>query len=150
MSSNIYCCLSLRERTEEPYFRGAKGDTRGFTLVEMLVAMAVTLLMMVALARGFGFIGDTVRESRVRVELSNSLRDITSRLRDELGRCTVSLLPAVYDDQQGGYFMYYEGPLTDATSSLFRATTSAEPGSGARPGSRPSSPGSMRARDMWP
>ena len=91
----------------------------GFTLVEMLVAMALTLLMMAALARGFAFVGERVRDSRSNVELSSKLRDVTTRLKDELERCTVTLQPNDGRVDQAGYFMYYEGPLTDATSSLF-------------------------------
>ena len=92
-----------------------------FTLVEMLVAMAVTLLMMAALARAFGFVGSKVKDSRGDVGLSNQLRDVTALLTDELSRCTASLEPSRDGKEPLGYFLYYEGPLTDATSSLFRA-----------------------------
>lgn len=96
-----------------------------FTLVEVLIAMAVSLLLMAALAKGFAFIGETVRDSRVQVTLSNEARDIGTRLRDELARCTVSLSPALQSPDQAGYFLYAEGPLTDATSSLFRLSLDA-------------------------
>lgn len=96
-----------------------------FTLVEVLIAMAVSLLLMAALAKSFAFIGETVRDSRVQVTLSNEARDIGTRLRDELARCTVSLSPALHSPDQAGYFLYSEGPLTDATSSLFRLTLDA-------------------------
>lgn len=90
-----------------------------FTLIEMLIAMAVTLLLMAALGRGFAFIGETIRDSRTQVELTNELRDITNRLQTELASCTVPLEPGVTSTDPSGYFMYYEGPITDATSSLF-------------------------------
>lgn len=90
-----------------------------FTLIEMMIAMAVTLLLMAALGRGFAFIGETVRDSRAQVELTNELRDITNRLQTDLGSCTVPLEPCVSTNDPSGYFMYYEGPVTDATSSLF-------------------------------
>ncbi len=93
----------------------------GFTLVEMLVAMAITLLMMAALARSFGFVGRKVQESRADTELASKLRDITTRLSDELSQCTVNLTPNGGEEDQLGYFVYYEGPMTNATSSLFRA-----------------------------
>ena len=97
------------------------GLPRGaFTLVEMLVAMAVTLLMMAALARAFSFVGARIRDSRADVEMSDELRDITTRLEDELSRCTVNLQPNTGGEDQPGYFLYYEGPVTDVTSSLFR------------------------------
>jgi len=93
----------------------------GFTLVEMLVAMAVTLLMMAALGRSFGFVGEKVRDSRGDVEMSGRLVDINARLADELRRCTVPLRPALGTDEPNGYFLYSEGPVTDVTSSLFSA-----------------------------
>ena len=98
-----------------------RSPSKAFTLVEMLVAMAVTLLMMAALARAFGFIGEQVRDSRATLQLSSDLRDITTRLTDELERCTVSLQPNTGGPDQPGYFLYYEGPVTDTTSSTFRA-----------------------------
>ena len=103
------CAPNRRERT-------------AFTLVEMLVAMAVTLLMMAALARAFGFIGEQVRDSRSALQMSSEIRDVTTRLENELKRCTVRLEPNLGDPDQPGYFLYHEGPLTDVTSSIFRAT----------------------------
>jgi prepilin-type N-terminal cleavage/methylation domain-containing protein len=96
-----------------------RGDSRGFTLVEMLVAMAVTLLLMAALGKGFAYIGESIRDSRVQVELTNDLRDVTNRLQEDLTRCTVPLQPSRDEHEPDGYFLYYEGPVTDATSSLF-------------------------------
>jgi len=97
----------------------------GFTLVEMLVAMTVTLLMMAALARAFAFVGTQIQESRADTLLATSLRDITTKLQDDLGQCTVELKPNTgLEEDQNGYFLYYEGPVTDATSSLFRADNS--------------------------
>ncbi len=102
---------------------------RAFTLVEMLIAMALTLLMMAAIARSFAFVGERIRESRADLEMSSELLDVTTRLQDELNRCTVSLDPLSTREGQAGYFEYYEGPLTDATSSIFRVTgTDAAPG----------------------
>ncbi len=94
-------------------------ERHAFTLIEMMVAMAVTLLLMIALGRGFGFIGETIRDSRTQVELTNELRDITNRLQADLASCTVTLQPTLSDNDPAGYFLYYEGPITDATSSLF-------------------------------
>jgi len=91
----------------------------GFTLVEMMIAMTVTLILSAALATGFAYVGQSIKDGRGEVQLSNQLRDITDRLRDELRACTVSLDPDRETPEQLGYFLYYEGPLTDATSSLF-------------------------------
>ena len=97
-----------------------KSINSAFTLVEMLVAMAITLLMMAALARSFGFVGEKVRDSRADVEMSGRLVDINARLSNEIGNCTVSLTPTMNGKEPEGYATFTEGPLTDATSSLFR------------------------------
>ena len=58
-------------------------------------------------------------------QLTSELRDVTTRLHSDLKQCTVRI-SATGDlaSDQNGYFLYYEGPLTDATSSLFRIDTS--------------------------
>ena len=99
-----------------------KYKSTGFTLVEMLIAMAVTLLMMIALAKSFGFVGAQVKESRADVELVNQLRDVNNRMSDEMNACTVPLITATSEYEPSGYFIYAEGPITNATSSLFRAS----------------------------
>lgn len=99
-----------------------------FTLIEMMIAMAVTMLLMAALARAFSFVGESIRDSRAQVELTNDLRDTCNRLEFELASCTVSLRPTLTENSPQGYFMYYEGPVTDATSSIFLATPGAQGG----------------------
>lgn len=106
-------------------FQPASRRRLAFTLVEMLVAMAVTLLMMAALARSFGYVGRQVQESRAVTLLTSELRDVTSRINRDLKQCTVKLnANRGLEPDQNGYFLYYEGPLTDATSSLFRVDDS--------------------------
>ena len=79
----------------------------GFTLVEMLVAMTVTLLMMAALARAFAYVGTQIQESRADTQLATSLRDITTKLQDDLGQCTVELKPNTgLEEDPNGYFLY--------------------------------------------
>jgi type II secretory pathway pseudopilin PulG len=92
-----------------------------FTLVEMLIAMTVTLILSAALAKGFAFVGQSIKDGRGEVRLSNQLRDINDRLREELDAMTVSLDTSELGSEKLGYFLYYEGPMTDATSSIFRA-----------------------------
>ena len=90
----------------------------GFTLVEMMIAMAITLLLMAALGKSFALIGETIREGRVKVGLTAQLRDITLRISRDLERCTVPLKPAAETGRGDGYLVYYDGPLTDVTGSI--------------------------------
>jgi hypothetical protein len=88
----------------------------GFTILEMLIAMAVTLLMMAALGRAFKLIGDTLKSSRANVELSSRLRTIAFRINDELGRGTTKMAPPRASGNGEGYFVYMDGPMTDSTT----------------------------------
>src|SRR3972149_2376877 len=49
---------------------------RGFTLVEMLVAMAITLVMMAAVVTLFANVSNSVRNRRATIEMSNQLRHV--------------------------------------------------------------------------
>lgn len=87
-----------------------------FTILEMLIAMAVTLLMMAALTRTFKVIGDNMQLSRANVELSSRLRTVSFRLGSELQRATVTFRPPRPASFGEGYFCYYDGPMTDSTT----------------------------------
>jgi type II secretory pathway pseudopilin PulG len=92
-----------------------------FTLVELLIAMTITLLLMAALARSFGSISRSIEVGRSQVSLSGKLRGTSFRLRSDLASRTVDVKPPVSTQSGAGYFMYYEGPLTEQTFSLFGA-----------------------------
>src|SRR3954451_24321067 len=73
--------LDLRER-ERPMSRCAAGRgrqecllhalgavRRAFTLIEMLIAMVLTLILVYAIAEFYAFIGDTVKDGRASIEM---------------------------------------------------------------------------------
>ena len=75
-----HCRLSLRERTEERYFRGAKGDTYqnrlrqnlGLTLIELLVVVSLIAILLALTLQGV----QGSREAMRRSDCSNHLRQI--------------------------------------------------------------------------
>ncbi len=89
------------------------------TLIEVMIATTITLLMMLAMAQGFKTLSQTVSEGRAKLILSDQLRGLSALLRNDLEGCTTtsdtpqSVLSAV------GYFKYYDGPISDATATLF-------------------------------
>ncbi|QDS93406.1 hypothetical protein FF011L_21760 [Roseimaritima multifibrata] len=89
-----------------------------FTLIEMLIAMAVTLLMMAALGRMFQSIGRGMQDSRANVEMSAKLRSVTFRLKEELSLATANMQPPLASGDGSGYFVYHDGPMTDATTMM--------------------------------
>jgi prepilin-type N-terminal cleavage/methylation domain-containing protein len=97
--------------------------TRGMTLVEMLVALTVTLIMMGAVITVFGFIGETVTDSRSIIETNDRLRSAAHRLREDLGSVTATMMPPLRPESGAGYFEIIEGPLraypTDTATKSF-------------------------------
>ena len=81
----------------------------GFTLVEMLVAMAVTLILIFALSQAFAIVGESVSQGRAVIELQGRLRSAANQLQQDLGGITVPLLPWIDDAAGLGYFAIRPG-----------------------------------------
>jgi len=95
---------------------------RGMTLVEMLVAMTLTLLLMGAVAQIFGMLGQGVNGSRSVAELNDRLRAAGYRLRQDLAGITVNPSPPVRPELNSGYLEIIEGPESDRYTYLSGAT----------------------------
>lgn len=103
------------ERT--PMRRASKlrvNNLRGFTLLEVLIATAVTLLLMMGLAQIFKVLGDSITKGRAGLELNNRLRNVIHRVRTDLDNITVSPRPPIKVGAGQGYLKYYDGPMHDA------------------------------------
>lgn len=100
--------------------------TRGLTLVEMLMATALTLIMFAAVAQIFGMMGTAMRDARATIELSGNLRSVSTHLQHDLDNVTVDVLPWVQPGANQGYFEIIEGPDRDvdfAASDIIDDTT---------------------------
>ena len=86
---------------------------RGFTLLELLIAMALTLLLVYALAEFYAYVGDTVRDGRALIEMSGDLRSAVQQLRDDLNSLTVRPSPPVDEGKGAGSLEIVEGPGND-------------------------------------
>lgn len=86
---------------------------RGLTLVEVLIATTITILMLAALAEGFKRVSDSIAENRAALEVSNRLRGVSLRLKEDLESVTVPLTPPLDAMSGQGYFEYFEGPMCD-------------------------------------
>lgn len=69
-----------------PFQRGKIGwsSCRAFTLVEMLVAMAITLVMMAAVVTLFANVTNSVRNRRATTEMTGLLRHVRNTLQQDL------------------------------------------------------------------
>mgnify|MGYP001461361184 CR=1 FL=1 len=104
--------------------------TRGFTLIEMLVALAATLLMMGATVTLFGVIVDSVSGSRSLLEISDKLRATRNRIQADLQGATASMRPPLRPENDEGYLEIIEGGESDGnhpsiTNTLFGDTDDA-------------------------
>src|SRR5689334_11404316 len=93
-----------------PRGRGSEG---GFTLVEMLVAMVLTLLLVTAIAEFYAIVGDSVKDGRAMIEMGGQLRAAVQRLKADLDLITVTVAPWTDEASASGYFEYFEGIAND-------------------------------------
>lgn len=93
-----------------------RSSRAALTLVEMLVAMAVTLIMMGAVVTMFGNVGNSITASRAMMEISERLRNCRNVLQTDLGNITVTMQPSRRPEMDEGYFEYIEGPVKDTDS----------------------------------
>lgn len=90
-----------------------RAPRHGMTLVEMLVAMALSLIIILAVTQVFRVVGDNVLASRAVTELSGQLRTAGDQLRTDLSQLTVPVRPWTDLSSGQGYFEIYEGPFWD-------------------------------------
>ena len=81
----------------------------GLTLVEILVATALTLLLVAALAEAFQFVGSSVASNRANIEMQGQLRTVANRLQRDLEGVTVPLRAWTRPAAGEGYFEIFEG-----------------------------------------
>jgi type II secretory pathway component PulJ len=108
----------------------------GFTLIEVLVSTALTLLLMASIASLFAFVTNSVSDSRALVEMTDRLRTVKQRLQLDLEGITAPTTPPLNPDQELGYFEYIEGPigplytLSDLNHSTIETYNAANPTAG--------------------
>lgn len=95
---------------------------RGMTLTEMLVATAMTLVIMGVVVQLFGMVGKGVSSSRASLDMSMQLRAVAHTLRTDLNGITFETVPPVKVDSDSGYLEIIEGSGSD-TSRGFKQLT---------------------------
>ena len=90
----------------------------GLTLVEILIALSMTLIVLGTMTAAFRVASEEMREGRALIELANRARIVEDHLRTDLGGITVEA--RVYDGEvePHGYFEYVEGMIRDSTFAL--------------------------------
>ena len=88
----------------------------GFTLIEILVATAISLLLLSGVIVMFGNVSETITESRSLTEMAERLRLAQIRLQQDLAGVTVTMNPPRKPGDNEGYFEYIEGPAVTGNS----------------------------------
>ena len=86
---------------------------RGITLIEMLVAIAISLMVLLAIISIFDQLNTSMNASKATIEQAGELRNLTQRLQNDLDGRTALTLPWTPPDAGDGYFEYVEGAQTD-------------------------------------
>jgi type II secretory pathway pseudopilin PulG len=102
--------------TSSPPLRGR--PRLAFTLVELLVAIGITLLIMATVVSVFSNVSESVQNRRSMVEISNQLRHVRNQLQSDLNGATCPTTPWTRPESNHGYFEVIEGPYSDFNPSL--------------------------------
>jgi type II secretory pathway pseudopilin PulG len=100
-----------------PFTSAPRRRRRGFTLVEMLVAMACTILLMYAITQTFQNIGEVSARGRAAIEISTQLRGVQIRLHKDFESLTVPVRPWANPEVAPGYIDIGEGYMYDAATA---------------------------------
>jgi type II secretory pathway component PulJ len=87
--------------------------SRALTLVEMLVALAVTMVMMAAVVNLFANISGSIRNRRAMIEVSGQLRQARMRLAKDLAGATCEPVTWQRPEENRGYIEIIEGEHSD-------------------------------------
>jgi prepilin-type N-terminal cleavage/methylation domain-containing protein len=99
---------STRHRRQADTAQGRR--RRGFTLVEMMIALVITLMIVFAMVEAFRWVGESTTDGRASIEMLGQIRHARARLEDDLSRCTVPLDPwRTTAGQSQGYLGLIEG-----------------------------------------
>ncbi len=87
---------------------------RGFTLVEMMVSTAISLILILAVVESFRVIGEAVAEGRASLSMSGQLRTVTNRLQDDLRGISAPVRSWALRGSGLGYLEIGEGIVSDS------------------------------------
>lgn len=110
------CRRTLSRGTGAPR-KGRRQSRRALTLVEMLIAMAITLVMMAAVVTLFANVSNSVRNRRATIELSGQIRHVRNVLQQDLQGATCPGLTWQRPESNHGYIELIEGQFREGDAS---------------------------------
>ena len=91
----------------------SRAQSSGLTLVEIMIALTMTLIVLGAMMSAFRFASEKMQEGRGVMEMANRLRSAEDLLRNDLGNLTVDPRPYTEAASPNGFLAINEGPDTD-------------------------------------
>jgi hypothetical protein len=91
--------------------------------VEILVATALTLMMMGMVVTIFALVTDSISGSSAALEVADRLRAVKDTLQSDLDGITATLAPPRDPKNDEGYFEYIEGPIGPVISTEYVAVS---------------------------
>jgi len=85
----------------------------GLSLVEILIALTMTLIVLGAMMSAFQYASAEMQEGRAVLEMANRVRAVENLLKRDLANLTVEPRPYIDKTIPNGYFEYVEGPRRD-------------------------------------
>jgi len=96
----------------------------GLTLIEVLIALTMTLIVLGAMMTAFQVVSKRMQNGRAVIELSNRLRSVETILRSDLEGLTVEARPYL-SSLPPGFLQIVEGPQRDRTAGDLNLANSA-------------------------
>lgn len=115
------CCVSSTDAAGRAGIGAGSVAGAGFTLIELMWAMTLSLVVMAAVASLFGVFTRSLTAAQAAADLSARLRTAAWRLRQDLTGVTVDLMPPVRPESESGYFEYFEGWRKDGHAAFNRS-----------------------------
>jgi type II secretory pathway pseudopilin PulG len=93
--------------------RSPRRRRAGYTLIEILIGVTITLVLLGVMIRAFVFASDAIAKGRAVIELAGELRTASETLRHDLQSSTARSLPWRSGSSAEGYINTYEGLAWD-------------------------------------
>ena len=97
---------------------GARIDHRvGLTLPEVLIALSITLVILLAMMQAFSVASKDIGAGRNRLILAERVRSAADLIRSDLEQLSLNVRPTVTASENLGFFEYVDGGLRDMSYS---------------------------------
>ena len=87
---------------------------RGLTLIEMLIAVTITLMIVLAIVQVFQLLGTNIKNGQAIIDVTTELRFVGQQLQQDLDGLTCPARTWIDPAAGSGYFEAGDGPSSDA------------------------------------